>query len=180
MSVNDPLPWIGEACALIRRAAEAGIPVIGHCLGGQLMSKALGGTVSANPVKEIGWGRTDACSNEMADKWLGEHRSTTVFHWHGETFSLPPGAIPLLASDWCAHQAFALGPHLAMQCHVEMLPEMIRSWCKAWADETAPLAALPASIQTPEQMLTQTPEHQPGMRRLADQLYSVWIQGLRP
>jgi GMP synthase-like glutamine amidotransferase len=55
MSVNDPLPWIPEALSLIRAAMDADIPVIGHCLGGQLMSRALGGVVSANPVKEIGW-----------------------------------------------------------------------------------------------------------------------------
>ena len=55
MSVNDPLPWIEQELALIRRAQAGNMPVLGHCLGGQLICKALGGTISANPVKEIGW-----------------------------------------------------------------------------------------------------------------------------
>jgi len=179
MSVNDPLPWIEEVCTLIRRAVEAGVPVIGHCLGGQLMSKALGGTVARNPVKEIGWGGVSASNNPAVKHWLGEQREAVVFHWHGETFSLPPGATTLLASTYCANQAFILGPHLGMQCHIEMLPEMIRSWSKGWAEEITNLPAVPPSVQSPEQMLTQMPAHLPGMRRLADQLYAVWIQGLR-
>ena len=60
MSVNDDLPWIEQACALIRMAAARNIPVIGHCLGGQLMSKAMGGEITRNPVKEIGWARFSA------------------------------------------------------------------------------------------------------------------------
>ena len=59
MSVNDPLPWIEPVCALIREAAARNVPVIGHCLGGQLMSKALGGMITRNPVKELGWGEVD-------------------------------------------------------------------------------------------------------------------------
>ena len=66
MSVNDPLPWIDQACALIRDADAASIPVIGHCLGGQLMSKALGGQVTKNPVKEIGWGEARAEDTDLA------------------------------------------------------------------------------------------------------------------
>jgi hypothetical protein len=73
---------------------------------------------------------------------------------------------------------FALGPHLAMQCHVEMTPEMIATWCEQWADE-AMSAADQASVQTPEIMQAQIAEHLPAMRQLSGQLYSVWIQGLQ-
>ena len=66
MSVNDALPWIAPALALIRDAVAGDIPVLGHCLGGQLISKALGGTVSRNPVKEIGWGEVTVVGNEAA------------------------------------------------------------------------------------------------------------------
>jgi GMP synthase-like glutamine amidotransferase len=183
MSVNDPLPWIAQECALIRDAVAKGIPVIGHCLGGQLMSKALGGSVTRNPLKEIGWGSTRAEDNEIARHWLGnEWKNTqeklTVFQWHGETFSIPPAATRILTNDYCPNQTFALGPHLGMQCHVEMTPEMIARWCKSWAEEVAGLSEMPDSIQIPEKMQREAATHLISMRRLADQLYSVWIAGL--
>lgn len=180
MSVNDPLPWIPQVTDLIRRAVACQRPVIGHCLGGQLMSKALGGMVTRNPVKEIGWGEARATESQAAEHWLGEHRHTTtqVFQWHGETFSIPPGAERILGSADCLNQAFTLGPHLGMQCHVEMMPEMITKWCKSWEEEVAGLQALPASVQPPVEMQAQIAEKLPAMRSLADRLYSVWIRGL--
>jgi GMP synthase-like glutamine amidotransferase len=181
MSVNDPLPWIAQECALIRDAAGKNIPVIGHCLGGQLMSKALGGSITKNPLKEIGWGSVRPEDNDVARHWLGSDASSdtfTVFQWHGETFSIPPGATRLLANNYCSNQAFALGPHLAMQCHVEMTPKMIDTWCGCWPDEVAGLDVLPPSVQTPQQMQAETGTHLAAMRQLADRLYSVWIAGL--
>ncbi|MDX9944094.1 MAG: type 1 glutamine amidotransferase [Azonexus sp.] len=180
MSVNDPLPWIAPVCALIRDAVANGIPVIGHCLGGQLISKALGGTVKRNPVKEIGWGQAMAEDHALARHWLGEHagKTGTVFQWHGETFSLPNEATRIISSPFCANQMFVLGPHLAMQCHVEMTPEMIATWSKQWADEALSVADQP-SAQTPAEMLAQIPTQLPLMRELSNQLYSAWIQGLR-
>ncbi|MFC5303372.1 type 1 glutamine amidotransferase [Azospira restricta] len=180
MSVNDPLPWVEAECALIRAAVRDGVPVIGHCLGGQLMAKALGGSVGRNPVKEIGWGEARVDASDTADTWLGDFRGdATVFQWHGETFTLPPGAVRLLHNEWCANQMFALGPHLAMQCHVEMTPEMIAAWCDSWQGEVAGLPALPPPVQTPRQMQAETAHRLPAMRRLADRLYAVWIGGLR-
>lgn len=180
MSVNDPLPWIDPVCALIRDAVARNIPVIGHCLGGQLMSKALGGEVTKNPVKEIGWSQAGGEDNAIARHWLGDYAGKfgTVFQWHGETFSIPPGATRLLANMHCANQMFAVGPHLGMQCHVEMTPEMIATWCGQWADEAIAVADQP-SVQTPESMQGEIAERLPVMRRLSEQLYSVWIEGLR-
>jgi GMP synthase-like glutamine amidotransferase len=179
MSVNDPLPWIEPVCALIREAAAKDIPVIGHCLGGQLMSKALGGVITRNPAKELGWGKVAGADDAIARHWLGAYAGNvgTVFHWHGETFSIPPGATRLLASQYCANQMFALGPHLGMQCHVEMTPEMISAWCEQWAEEAAVAADQP-SVQTPEAMQAEIGERLPVMRQLSEQLYSVWISGL--
>lgn len=178
MSVNDPLPWIDESCALIRDAVAHDVPVIGHCLGGQLISKALGGQITRNPVKEIGWGAARSTDSATARRWLGDDRDVTVFQWHGETFSLPAGAESLLSSDFCANQMFALGKHLAMQCHVEMTSAMISAWSASWPDEVTGIAPLPASIQTPQQMLEDAPTHLPAMRKLADHLYSRWVEGL--
>ncbi len=179
MSVNDPLPWIEQSCALIRDADRLGKPVIGHCLGGQLMSKALGGEITRNPIKEIGWGPVFAERHALAQTWLGEQagQSVPLFHWHGETFSLPPGASRLLGNTACANQAFVRGPHLGMQCHVEMTPEMIASWCEHWPEEVAGVEVREA-IQTPETMLREAPDRLPAMRRFADALYGHWIRGL--
>jgi GMP synthase-like glutamine amidotransferase len=179
MSVNDPLPWIEPVCTLIRDAVETNVPVIGHCLGGQLMSKALGGQITRNPVKEIGWSCAHGEDNTITRHWLGDHagQRSTVFQWHGETFSIPQGATRLLANGHCANQMFVFGPHLGMQCHVEMTPEMIATWSEQWADEAIAVADLP-SAQTPETMLAETPDKLPVMRQLSNQLYSVWIKGL--
>ena len=179
MSVNDPLPWIEPVGQLIRLAVERDIPVIGHCLGGQLISKALGGSVIRNTVKEIGWSEAKAEPSDIATHWLWRFASATgtVFHWHGETFSIPAGATRLLSTAHCANQMFALGPHLAMQCHVEMTPEMIATWCADWGSEVM-AASDQASVQNPEVMLRETSQRLPEMRRLSEQLYSVWIKGL--
>ena len=180
MSVNDDLPWIEPVCALIRAAAAAEIPVLGHCLGGQLMSKALGGRVTKNPMPEIGWSTATGATDAIARHWLGDFagRELTIFHWHSETFSLPEQASLLLHGAACAHQAFVLGPHLGMQGHVEMLPEMIECWYTQWQDEVAAVAHL-ATVQEADAMRADIPKKLPELRRIADQLYGVWIQGLR-
>ncbi|PKO89997.1 MAG: glutamine amidotransferase [Betaproteobacteria bacterium HGW-Betaproteobacteria-10] len=180
MSVNDPLPWIASVCELIRDAVAKNAPVIGHCLGGQLISKALGGEVTRNRVKEIGWSAAVGETNVIAEQWLGERvgKTETVFQWHGETFSLPTGATRILSNPYCTNQMFALGPHLGMQCHVEMTPEMIDCWCAQWAEETIDAPDLP-SVQTPDTMQSEMARRLPAMRQLAKQLYGVWINGLR-
>lgn len=180
MSVNDPLPWIDDICALIREAVAEGIPVIGHCLGGQLMAKALGGRVTRNEVKEIGWGEAIVDNVPETRAWLGDFTGkATVFQWHGETFSIPEGATRLMHNEWCASQMFAIGPHLGMQCHVEMTPEMIAHWCAGWEDEVRGLPALPPPVQTPQQMQDETPYRLPAMREIAGRLYTRWIRGLK-
>ena len=143
------------------------------------MSKALGGVITRNPVKEIGWSKANGEASAIAEQWLGPYagKNCTVFQWHGETFSIPSGATRLFANDYCANQVFALGPHLGMQCHVEMTPEMIATWCVQWADEAIAVADHP-SVQRPEAMQQETSSRLPVMRQLSEQLYSVWIKGL--
>ncbi len=177
MSVNDDLPWIASVLALIRDAVARDIPVLGHCLGGQLMAKALGGKVSRNGVKEIGWGEVSVADNSEANRWFGKPESFTAFHWHGETFSLPAGAIQLLSSKHCGNQAFSLGKHLALQCHIEMTESMVRDWCALGADEITSAAASPA-VQPASLMQEQMARHLPGLRQRAAQVYSHWVQGL--
>jgi GMP synthase-like glutamine amidotransferase len=176
MSVNDPLPWIAESCALIRAAAAAELPLLGHCLGGQLIARALGGAVTKNPVKEIGWGPVRVLDNGAARHWFGDLAGFETFHWHGETFSIPPGAVRLLESDHCANQAYALGNTFGMQCHVEMTEEIIRQWCKDGAAEIA--AADSPAVQSPEDLQAGMGPKVAALNAVADRIYARWIAGL--
>lgn len=131
MSANDDLPALRQDEALIRQAVERGIPVIGHCLGGQLMARALGARVTASGAQEIGWQRLDW--HAEAAEWFGDevlHESAPeVFEWHRDAFELPPGATWLAGNAASAHQAFSLaGCHLAMQFHVEVDQHKLGVW----------------------------------------------------
>jgi len=182
MSVNDPLPWIPPILELIRRAVAANKPCLGHCLGGQLISKALGGVVTKNPVKEIGWNPIRIEDNETARWWLGEEmvnrRDHITFQWHGDTFTIPPNATRIVTADACANQVYALGNSLGMQCHVEMTPKLIQAWCRDWENEHAD-PMLP-SIQTPDEIMAEMHNNLAALKNLADRLYSRWCEGLEP
>lgn len=179
MSVNDDLPWIAPALALIRDAVARAVPVLGHCLGGQLLAKALGAPVTRNPVKEIGWGAVEVLDAPEARRWLGDDLRTFLsFHWHGETFSIPEGAVRILSSPWCHNQAFVLGKHFGMQCHVEMTAELIRTWCRDWGKEVTALAGRKVSVQTPEEMESGIDAKVRALNAVADRIYDRWTAGL--
>jgi GMP synthase-like glutamine amidotransferase len=177
MSVNDDLPWIAKVESLIRDAFAKDIPLLGHCLGGQLISKALCAAVSRNPVKEIGWGEVQVSGNDIARDWFGDLQKFQAFHWHGETFTLPQGAMHLLSSAHCSNQAYAIGKHLALQCHVEMTAKMITTWCAVGADEVTASSTSPA-VQSISAMQQQMNDKLPHLNSVAEQLYNRWIQGL--
>jgi len=177
MSVNDDLPWIRAALHLIRAAADAGVPVLGHCLGAQLMSKALGGAVGPSPHKEIGWARVDVADSELARAWFGDTRSFVAFHWHGETFSIPPGAACVASSPHCHNQAFVMDRHLGLQCHVEMTAEMVRAWCDSGREELARCAC--PTVQAAREIEAQLPSRISVLNGVAARLYEHWIGGLK-
>ena len=174
MSVNDPLPWITAELDLIRRAAAAGIPILGHCLGGQLISRALGGTVGPNPAKEIGWAPVTRRADAPGTAWFAEMPETfDAFHWHGETFTLPADASPLLESRLCALQAFVRGNILALQFHCEMTAPMVRQWCARYHQELA--SADHAGIQSEAEMLTDIDRRIAALQGIATRLYTGWL-----
>jgi GMP synthase-like glutamine amidotransferase len=174
MSVNDDLPWIAQELDIIRRAVAGNLPVLGHCLGGQLISKALGGSISANPVKEIGWLPVQKLDNPAANDWLADIADDpTLFHWHGETFSIPQGASPILKSEHCQHQGFVTGNTLALQCHVEMTADMVREWAQRYRDELSPVSA---TVQSQEQITAGLEEKVRVLQDTADALYQRWLQ----
>lgn len=177
MSVHDELPWIAPALELVRNAVRQGIPVLGHCLGGQLMSAALGGEVTRAKVKEIGWGEVQVQDNAVARDWFGDLDRFESFHWHGETFSIPPGGTRVLGNAHCANQAFAIGRHLGMQCHVEMTEALIRSWLKGGAEEMRKSAASPG-VQTPAEVERRIAQRVEALHKVADRIYDRWTEGL--
>lgn len=179
MSVNDDLPWIPPMLGLIRDAVKRDVPVLGHCLGGQLMAKALDAPVTRNPVKEIGWGKVEVLDRPVAKQWLGDDLPSFLsFHWHGETFAVPEGATRIMASAACPNQAFVMGKHFGMQCHVEMTEELIRTWCKDWAAEVEALAGRVASVQTPAEMEQGISEKVRTLNAVAARIYDRWVAGL--
>ncbi len=120
MSVNDEekLPWLIQEKQFIRDAVVHEIPIIGICLGAQLIAGAMGVAVYKNPVKEIGWFPVRAVHTPAGNLRLPPE--CVVFHWHGETFDLPPGAVHLAQSDGCTNQAFQINRNvIGLQFHLE-------------------------------------------------------------
>jgi GMP synthase (glutamine-hydrolysing) len=176
MSANDDLPSLRQAEWLIRQAIDRGIPVIGHCLGGQLMARALGGRVVASPAPEIGWLPLERLGGAAADAWFGTEPLPAVFQWHYEAFTLPAGATALAASAACPVQAFALGPHLAMQFHVEQNAAKLLRWTQVHeAEYPQAQREHPETVQSPAVMLADAPARLASQQRLADRLYRRWL-----
>jgi GMP synthase (glutamine-hydrolysing) len=130
-SANDPLPGLAAELALIEEAIKAEVPLLGICLGSQLIARALGARVYPNAQKEIGWAPVHFTDAGRADPlFRGMEASTNFFHWHGETFDLPAGAEWLAYSDKCRHQAYRYGSNVCgIQFHPEITAEMIADWC---------------------------------------------------
>jgi GMP synthase (glutamine-hydrolysing) len=131
MSVNDSLPWLRQEERFLTAAISSGVPVLGICLGAQLLAKCLGARVYPMRHKEIGWYPVNFTEAGLGDPLFeGLDADETVFQWHGDTFDLPAGAVHLAASELCANQAFRAGANLyGLQFHPEVTPEIIASWC---------------------------------------------------
>jgi GMP synthase-like glutamine amidotransferase len=130
MSGNDDLPFLRQETAFIRQAIAQRQPILGICLGSQLIARAMGATVRRNSAKEIGWYSLQFTPAARGDRLFDGLSQETVFHWHGETFDLPPGAEKLASSELCRNQAFRVGDLVyGLQFHLEVTPEMIADWC---------------------------------------------------
>jgi GMP synthase (glutamine-hydrolysing) len=125
---EDKYPFLTAELNLIERRLRAGTPVLGVCLGAQLMARTLGARVYAGHGKEIGWGPvtlTEAGRNST----LSSLEDTPILHWHGDTFDIPDGATLLASTRTYAHQAFSWGPRaLALQFHAEVEADRIEHW----------------------------------------------------
>jgi GMP synthase-like glutamine amidotransferase len=188
MSVNDPLPWIDDEIVLMRDAVERGVPVIGHCLGGQLLAKSLGAEVARNAFKEMGWWPVDVADRTLAAEWFGTDALPELFQWHGDAFRLPAGARLLASSPLAPNQAYVVERHgvghVGMQFHVEMTPELVQDWAGAAgaesevAEERARTGG--PGVQSPAAMCEALVDRAGAMRVVAWRLYDRWARGLRP
>ncbi len=138
MSVNDDqkYPWLKQEKRFIAEAIEGGVATIGVCLGAQLIANAMGAQVFANAHREIGWFPIEAVDTvDTGADVFPFPRQMSVFHWHGETFALPPGAVHLARSAGCENQAFQIGKNvIGMQFHLETTPanvELLLQNCRS-------------------------------------------------
>ncbi len=139
MSVNDEkkLPWLKAEKEFIQAAIAQGIPVLGVCLGAQIIADAMGARVYRNPVKEIGWLPIRPVPVPEGNYCFGQE--CVAFHWHGETFDLPKGAVRLAESDGCENQAFQLSRNaIGLQFHLEATPESVSALLENCRDELVP------------------------------------------
>lgn len=134
MSVNDEdqYPWLKTEKQLISKAIEEERKILGICLGAQLLANCLGARVFKNPEPEIGW--FPVKKKFFMHSWFpifDDNEKEFVFHWHGETFDLPDGSIPLFETDGCKNQAFAVEDRiLGLQFHPEITEAMISDFIK--------------------------------------------------
>ena len=176
MNVTDPLQWIEEETALIRQALNKNIPVMGICLGGQLMSAALGGKITHWPDMEIGWHKVESATEYRQNAWLKNLPEEFIpFHWHADTFSVPGGATAILHSKCRMNQAFVIGNSIAMQFHLEMTMDMVREWVRLYKSD---LEHGYACAQKSEEIIVNLQERIDALHQCADILYGRWIKGL--
>jgi GMP synthase (glutamine-hydrolysing) len=167
---TDSYPFITREIALIERRLAQGRPILGICLGAQLMAKALGSRVYPGPVKEIGWGPVSLSEAGAVSclKSLGDRAS--VLHWHGDTFDLPAGAARLASNVNYDNQAFGYGPRaLALQFHLEAEPRQLEEWYVGHAVELAGANVSVAELRAATAKLANTLAGQ------ADRVFTDWL-----
>ncbi len=166
-------PWLRAEKRVIRHAVAANKRVLGVCLGAQLLADVLGGKVYQNGEREIGWFPVTAVP-EGASSPLVFPDEVMVFHWHGDTFSLPPGGVWLARSKACEHQAFTVGANvLGLQFHLEMTPSDVKRIAAECADELTPAAY----VQSADKIIARASSEGAATAALLDRLLSVMETG---
>ncbi len=176
MSVNDDLPFIQAELAWLPQVLAAQKPLLGVCLGAQLLARALGSTVSAHPQKRVEIGYAPVRATEAGQALFGE--LSHVFQWHHEGFELPEGGTLLLTGDVFAHQAFRYGPGVyGLQFHPEMTRSLLELWNSKAADQLDLPGAQPSEAQRVAHRL-----HRETVERWLRQFLAQWLTegGIKP
>jgi GMP synthase-like glutamine amidotransferase len=179
MGVGDAgspkFPFLAPEIALLRRLIARNTPVLGICLGSQLLAAAAGARVFPNmrrgpegkpvPAREVGWGPIDL-HNVHEPALAGLPAQPLVVHWHGDTFDLPPGAVHLASTPVCRHQAFRVGRAVGLQFH----PELERETIAAWVREDAEYVQGALGPEGGTRILADTERHYAAARPIWDRL----------
>ena len=176
ISVNDgsAYPFLADSIALLQRRLQQQRPTLGICLGAQLMARALHADVAPTGGKEIGFAPL-LLTDEGQRSPLQALQGIPVLHWHGETFTLPDGALRLAATPACAQQAFAIGHHLlALQCHPEVDATRIDTWLIGHADELQRAGIDPRALRE------QAHRYAAPLAAAARDLFAAWLDALPP
>ncbi|HTL76320.1 MAG TPA: type 1 glutamine amidotransferase [Casimicrobiaceae bacterium] len=178
MSVTDALAWIDPLSRLLRDAVARDVPVIGHCLGGQLLAQALGARVRRTDVPEIGWIDVESTDTAASDAWFGGKRAFTAFQWHYDAFDVPAGATRVLTNRFNPNQAYVIGDrHIGLQCHIEMTRDLVETWCRTGAGEIA--APGTDARQSRNEILRDLDARLIALQTTANGIYARWAQNLR-
>ena len=177
MSAYDALPWIAPLGALLRDAVDARIPVIGHCLGGQLFAQALGAPVTRTAAPEIGWVEVTVSDDGARSEWFAGRDAFNAFQWHYDVFALPAGATRVLTNAFNANQAFVVDDrHIGFQCHIEMTREMTETWLESGAKDL-PARSIPR-LQSAADIRRDLDARIATLKTLAGDVYARWTKRL--
>jgi GMP synthase (glutamine-hydrolysing) len=175
---TDRYPWLRDEMRLIEDAMKSNLPVLGVCLGAQILAATLGAKVERNPNgKEIGWHPIRLSDSAKDDRLMrGLPATMTPFHWHGDIFELPPGAASLASSDKTPCQAFRHGDKIyGLQFHFEVTGEGVAAMADAFAKDLA-RENIPA-----DRMIAQAAEYLPPLEKISETVFTRWaspIQGM--
>jgi GMP synthase (glutamine-hydrolysing) len=173
---TDRYPHLLTELRLIEQALHRDLPVLGICLGAQLLAKALGAWVGRNPEKEIGWYDVTPTEQGRSDPLVGQFGgSRRIFQWHGDTFDIPAGTVHLASSPTCANQAFRLGHKVyGLQFHLEVDEPLIERWLNV-PGHRAELEELGGRID-PEQIRQETPVSVGPLKDLSDRAFGAFLE----
>jgi len=178
---EERYPYLVHLQNLIRDALQRQLPVVGICLGAQLIARSLGGVVERNPVSEIGWRRVSlTAEGRKSLLFCGVPDEIMVFQWHSDTFHLPADASLLAVGEQCVNQAMAVGSSWSLQFHPEITIELITEWMELYRDELEEING-PGAV---DEILTDSrkfwPHYQDWQARVFENLANILTSSNKP